>query len=55
VFDRGQAIKVTYDLSDDSIFGLGAGCEGSIDIILQLIKGDYLPFSLLNPNPHKSH
>ena len=55
VFDSHQAIKVTYDLSDDSIFGLGAGCEGSIDVLLQIIQGDYLPFSALNPNPKKSH
>ena len=55
VFDTQQVIKVTYDLSDDSIFGLGAGCEGSIDVILQIIQGDYLPFSALNPNPTESH
>jgi xanthine/CO dehydrogenase XdhC/CoxF family maturation factor len=55
VFETGQPIKVTYDLSDDSIFGLGAGCEGSIDVVLQIIQGDYLPFSGLNPNPNKSH
>lgn len=55
VFESMQPIKVTYDLSDDSIFGLGAGCQGSIDIVLQIIKDDYLPFSALNPNPHESH
>jgi xanthine/CO dehydrogenase XdhC/CoxF family maturation factor len=55
VFETQQATKVTYDLSDDSIFGLGAGCEGSIDVVLQIIQGDYLPFSALNPNPNKAH
>jgi xanthine dehydrogenase accessory factor len=55
VFETQQAIKVNYDLSDDSIFGLGAGCEGSIDIVLQIIQGNYLPFSALNPNAGKSH
>ncbi len=40
-----------YDLSDDSIFGLGAGCDGSIQVLLQLLnqENDYNPFSLLNP------
>jgi len=49
VFDTGRAISVNYDLSDESIFGLGAGCDGSIKIVLQVIDGDYLPFSALNP------
>ncbi len=49
VFEDGQALRLEYDLSDDSIFGLGAGCDGSIIIVLQLLSGDYLPFSALNP------
>jgi xanthine dehydrogenase accessory factor len=51
VFDTGHAVAVNYDLSDESIFGLGAGCDGSIEIVLQIIAGDYLPFSALNPLP----
>ena len=54
VFDSKQAKKVTYDLSDDSIFGLGAGCQGSIDVVLQIINDEYFPFSALNPNPKES-
>ncbi len=49
VFATGQALTISYDLSDDSMFGLGAGCDGSIHIVLQLLHGDYLPFSALNP------
>ena len=54
VFESKLAKKVTYDLSDDSIFGLGAGCQGSIDVLLQMIQDKYLPFSALNPNPNES-
>ncbi|MCF6300522.1 MAG: XdhC family protein [Proteobacteria bacterium] len=53
VFQDGQAKLIEYDLSDDSIFGLGMGCDGSIQVLLQLIKDDYAPFGLLNPN--KNH
>jgi xanthine dehydrogenase accessory factor len=51
VFDTASAQVLTYDLSDDSLFGLGAGCDGTIDILLQLLDEDYLPFSALNPLP----
>jgi len=51
VFESGDAKKLVYDLSDESVFGLGAGCDGTIHIVLQLIKDDYLPFSALNPLP----
>ena len=54
VFEQGKAITLIYDLSDESVFGLGAGCDGSIKIVLQLIGDDYLPFSALNPLPEKS-
>lgn len=54
VFDTGHAITLTYDLSDESIFGLGAGCDGSIKLVLQMISGDYLPFSALNPLPERA-
>ena len=49
VFESGQPKVIQYDLSDDSIFGLGAGCDGSITLVLQLLINDYLPFSALNP------
>ncbi|MCX7552827.1 XdhC family protein [Marinicella sp. S1101] len=49
VFANGNAVLLDYDMSDDSIFGLGAGCDGHLKIVLQLLKDDYLPFSALNP------
>ncbi|GJM05982.1 MAG: cytochrome oxidase I [marine bacterium B5-7] len=49
VFESDKAQQIEYDLSDESIFGLGAGCDGTIYIVLQLLTGDYLPFSALNP------
>lgn len=49
VFESGDALLLDYDMSDDSIFGLGAGCDGHLKIVLQLLNDDYLPFSALNP------
>lgn len=49
VFDNKRTITLSYDMSDDSIFGLGAGCDGSLTLVLQLLSGDYLPFSAMNP------
>lgn len=54
VFDTSEAKVLHYDLSDDSIFGLGAGCDGQITILLQLLSGDYLPFAALNPLPNQA-
>jgi xanthine/CO dehydrogenase XdhC/CoxF family maturation factor len=51
VFADKDSKILDYDLSDDSIFGLGAGCDGSIQVLLQLLnyENDYRPFSLFNP------
>lgn len=54
VFDTGLATSIKYDLSDESIFGLGAGCDGRIEIVLQRIVDDYLPFSALNPSAEQA-
>lgn len=54
VFNDQQAITLTYDMSDDSIFGLGAGCDGSLVLVLQYLSGDYLPFSVLNPTVNQA-
>lgn len=51
LFANGDAKILTYDLSDDSLFGLGAGCDGTIDILLQALTDDYQPFDALNPEP----
>ncbi len=54
VFDTGVSKSLHYDLSDDSIFGLGAGCDGQITVLLQLLHDDYLPFAALNPLPNQA-
>ncbi|WP_154223827.1 XdhC family protein [Marinicella rhabdoformis] len=51
VFETAVAKVLHYDLSDDSIFGLGAGCDGQITVLLQLLGGDYQPLASLNPLP----
>ena len=51
VFSDQKALSLDYDMSDESIFGLGAGCDGTLRVVLQLIEGDYLPFSALDPRP----
>ena len=52
VFINGVCQLLEYDLSDDSLFSLGAGCEGSIWVLLQLLNTDqeYQPLSSLDPH-----
>ena len=40
VFDSGQGEVVRYDMRgpDDLLFGLGSGCEGAMDILLQRLE-----------------
>jgi xanthine dehydrogenase accessory factor len=42
VADTGQARIVSYDLrsSTDQLFGLGAGCEGAMDVLLTRVAAD---------------
>jgi xanthine dehydrogenase accessory factor len=57
VFSDEIAKIIDYDLSDDSIFGLGAGCDGTIQVLLQILntKNSYQPFSLFNPLIEQAH
>lgn len=55
VFTTGVSKTLHYDLSDDSIFGMGAGCDGEITLLLQKLTGDYRPFSLLEPDSDDLH
>ncbi|WP_395376602.1 XdhC family protein [Marinicella sp. W31] len=52
VFSDGVAKLLEYDLSDDAMFSLGAGCEGSIWVLLQLLnpQQSYQPFQSLDPS-----
>jgi len=51
VFERGAASLVSYDMRtpDDLLFGLGSGCEGSMDILLIRLDParDWQPMSRL--------
>ena len=51
VLATGRAKLVTYDIRDsnDPIFGLGSGCEGAMDILLQRLDaaGDWQPMTRL--------
>lgn len=42
VLDHGKALITTYDTRspDDLLFGLGTGCEGAMDILLQRLAAD---------------
>jgi xanthine/CO dehydrogenase XdhC/CoxF family maturation factor len=40
VIATGEAVMVTYDLADDSIWGLGMGCSGAVDIRIEPIADD---------------
>lgn len=51
VFADQQSRCLTYDMSDDSIFGLGAGCDGTLTLVLQFLHDDYLPLAALDPRP----
>lgn len=48
VMESGVAEQVTYDLrGDDDVFGLGVGCEGALQILIQPLSADanYEPFA----------
>ena len=50
VIESGAARIVSYDLrsKDDMLFGLGAGCEGAMDILLtRCVAGDWQPLTLM--------
>ncbi|MEO0974878.1 MAG: XdhC family protein, partial [Pseudomonadota bacterium] len=51
-FEHRRAVQVNYDMRDrteDEMWGLGLGCEGSIDIVLQplLPAHDWQPFAAI--------
>ncbi len=52
VFSSGVAKTVFYDMRspDDSLWGLGLGCNGAVKIFLQLLSADthYSPLNILN-------
>jgi xanthine/CO dehydrogenase XdhC/CoxF family maturation factor len=52
VLDTQQAKIVQYDMrsANDHLFGLGAGCEGAMDILLQVVssRNNWEPLATLN-------
>src|SRR5262245_7331613 len=40
VIASGESAIVSYDLADDSIWGLGIGCSGAVDIRIERIDDD---------------
>jgi xanthine dehydrogenase accessory factor len=40
VISTGEPVIVSYDLADDSIWGLGIGCSGAVDIRIERIEQD---------------
>jgi xanthine dehydrogenase accessory factor len=40
VIATGEPVVVSYDLADDSIWGLGMGCSGAVDIRIERPEGD---------------
>jgi xanthine dehydrogenase accessory factor len=40
VIETGMPAVVSYDLADDSIWGLGIGCSGAVDIRIERIEDD---------------
>src|SRR5262245_37634655 len=35
VIQTGEPVVVAYDLADDSVWGLGIGCSGAVDILIE--------------------
>ena len=40
VIATGEAVIVSYDLADDSVWGLGIGCSGAVDIRIERLEDD---------------
>lgn len=48
VIATGQPLVVHYDLAEDSLFGLGIGCTGAVDIRIERIDDDPIVAEWLN-------
>jgi xanthine/CO dehydrogenase XdhC/CoxF family maturation factor len=40
VIASGQPVTATYDLAEDSIWGLGIGCSGAVDVHIERLEDD---------------
>jgi xanthine dehydrogenase accessory factor len=48
VIESGEPIVINYDLQDDSVWSLGIGCTGAVDIRIERLEGDPLTAEWLN-------
>jgi xanthine/CO dehydrogenase XdhC/CoxF family maturation factor len=42
VIATGEAVVIAYDLADDSVWGLGIGCAGAVDVRIERMEDDEL-------------
>jgi xanthine/CO dehydrogenase XdhC/CoxF family maturation factor len=42
VIATGEPVIVAYDLAEDSVFGLGIGCSGAVDVRIERVEDDPL-------------
>jgi xanthine/CO dehydrogenase XdhC/CoxF family maturation factor len=47
VIDSGQPVVINYDLQDDSVWSLGIGCTGAVDIRIERLESDPLTLEWL--------
>jgi xanthine dehydrogenase accessory factor len=47
VIATGEPVVVSYDLADDSIWGLGIGCSGAVDIRIERLDDDAIAIEWL--------
>ena len=40
VFEQGRPRRESFDLREDAIFGLGSGCGGVVDVLIEPLSGD---------------
>lgn len=48
VIATGEPALATYDLEEDSVWGLGIGCSGAVDILIERLEGDPVTTAWLN-------
>ena len=48
VIETGEPVVVSYDLEEDSIWGLGIGCSGAVDIRIERVESDALTSAWLD-------
>src|SRR5207244_7457187 len=47
VMATGEPVVISYDLTDDSVWGLGIGCTGAVDILIERLGDDAIALAWL--------